>query len=121
TSSQRTTLIGAMALGGIIGALGPYVVDGSVRFSGVGLPSGIVVGLLAYLSARMIGRPRERKQPIRPDGLLLAGLLAAVVAHFVEIQVGIATVSTRLYFAAFAGLVVAIGVGLTDDEARATR
>jgi len=44
------------------------------------------------------------------------------VAHFVEIQVGIATVSTRLYFAAFAGLAVAIGVGLTDDEeARATR
>ena len=114
TAAQRSALVAAMGLGGIVGGVTPYIVDGSVRFSAVGLPAGIVVGAIAYLGFRVIGHRAARD--FTEHGLVLVALLAAAVAHFVELQVGIATASTRLYLAAFAGLAVAIGMGLSNDE-----
>ena len=45
----------------------------------------------------------------RPLDVTLLALVAAVVAHFVEIQFGIAIVSTRTSFWLFAALIVAAG------------
>ena len=150
SARQGNLLAGAMGVGGITGGVAPYVVDGSMRFCGVGLPAGIVAGVVAYLAACLIlqfvatqpcpeprrgrgaappaarslrrtGAPKGRRPQARPYGLLLAALLAAIIAHFVEIQVGIATASTRLYLAVFAGLAVAIGVGSTEGEGTVPR
>jgi len=114
TAALRTALVAAMGLGGIVGGVTPYIVDGSGRFSGVGLPVGIVVGMIAFLTVRIAGDRRARDD--REYGLVLVALLAAAVAHFVELQLGIATASTRLYFAVFAGLAVVIGTGLSDGQ-----
>ncbi|MEW6233069.1 MAG: O-antigen ligase family protein, partial [Chloroflexota bacterium] len=49
--------------------------------------------------------------------LLLVGLVAAMVAHFIEIQFGIAIAATRTYFWLFAGMVIALGA-MAKDLAR---
>ena len=40
---------------------------------------------------------------------LLLGLLAAVIAHFVEINFGIAIAATRTYFWVYAALILLVG------------
>jgi uncharacterized membrane protein HdeD (DUF308 family) len=49
--------------------------------------------------------------------VLLAAVLAAIVAHYVEIQVGVETVSTQLYLAVYAAVAVAIGGGAIGSAA----
>jgi tetratricopeptide (TPR) repeat protein len=50
-----------------------------------------------------------------PHTILLVGILSAVVAHFVEINFGIAIASTRTTFWAYAGLLVVAGLGLIRE------
>jgi tetratricopeptide (TPR) repeat protein len=116
TAADRNAFVALMGLGGLIGAVMPYILDGSTRFSGMGLPVGMVLGAIVYLGVRVVRSRGAGEGGERSFDLVLLGVLAAVVAHVVEIQVGIATVSTRLYFAAFAGLAVAIGLGVSDGE-----
>jgi membrane-associated phospholipid phosphatase len=101
----------SIAAGGLSGGVVPYLFDHSMRFSGVGLPLGIVIGLMFYLTLKLPSRD-ERRVADRLPRLILAALLAAIVAHFVEIQVGMATVSTELYLAVYA----ALAVGGTVEE-----
>ncbi|MBU1747091.1 MAG: tetratricopeptide repeat protein [Chloroflexi bacterium] len=80
--------------------------------------SGMLVAVLvgAYvLGYGVLGFLRGFPQREEPDShdlyrdLLLIGLLTAIVAHFVEIQFGIAIVSTRTDFWLYAGLIVVMG------------
>ena len=52
--------------------------------------------------------------------LLLVGLVAAIAAHFVEINAGIAIAATRTYFWVFAALLVVVGQGSVLAEPTAT-
>jgi tetratricopeptide (TPR) repeat protein len=104
---DRRIFLSTTAAGGGLGAVLPCLVDGSFRFSGIGLPVGIVVGVAVYVLACALGK-RETAPQSRSD-LLLIGLLAAVIAHVVEIQLGIAVSMTRLLFWVYAGLAVSIG------------
>jgi len=109
TREQGRAFLLLTTSGGAIGGVAPLMLDGSLRFVGVGIPIGLVIGLLGFVG--MSGRRRLAMEADPNEGgrLLLIGLLAAVAAHFVEISFGIAVVSTRLCFWTFAGLVVAIG------------
>jgi len=112
TPEERNAYVGSVGIGGAVGGLAPYFIEGGFRYSGVGLPAGIGVALMAYLLVFANTRGRKAPTVARRDGLLLAGLLAAVAAHFVEVHFGIALVATRLYFWTYAALAVAVGVPL---------
>jgi len=101
-----------LALGGAgLGVLVPLALDHSLRFAGVGLPVGLIVGVAVYVAIAAFANPAPRAEPW-PFGereLLLAGLLSLIVAHFVEIHFGIAIAATRLYFWLALALLVSLG------------
>ncbi len=109
SAGQRRSFLCVAIIGAVFGVVAPYLVDGNIRFSGVGLPTGMIGGLFVYLVARAFTDEGRPEQNLSWSDLLMIGLLAAVVAHFVETQVGIATVATRLHFWVYAALAVAIG------------
>jgi tetratricopeptide (TPR) repeat protein/O-antigen ligase len=95
---------------GLIGAIALSAWRG-IEYFGVGLPFGMLIGLLIYLVIAALRNFYQLNS--QPDQnwrqLLLIGLIAAVTAHFVEINFGIAIAVTRLYFWVFAALMVVVG------------
>ncbi|MGD8816636.1 MAG: O-antigen ligase family protein [Acidobacteriota bacterium] len=94
------------------------VLDGSWRFSGLALPAGMLGGVLIYLAGL---RPwRRAPLPRWCNTRLLAVLIfSALVAHFVEIQVGIAITATRTYFWIYLALIAGALAGLHGPGTRA--
>lgn len=112
---QRNVFIGLWIGGGIFGAAFFGLWRGP-EFIGVGLPFGIALGLGAYLIAHA-GFFYHRGET-RIGGayeILLIGLVAAIMAHFVEIHFGIAIAATRTYFWVYAGLMVTIAYVLKPE------
>lgn len=97
-----------LAGAGAAGVLLPYGIDGSLRFSGLGLHAGIIAGLLVFLAGRALLWPRGASPARGSADLLLVGLLAAMAAHLVEIGLGIAVCAPRLYSWTYAGLAAAL-------------
>ena len=92
--------------------MGPWLLDsGSARFIGLGVPYGALIGLLVYIVVQSALFFEAETRPFSLSGMptLLMGLLVAVLAHFVEIQVGIAIASTRTHFWVYAAMLVAVG------------
>ncbi|MBA3534123.1 MAG: O-antigen ligase family protein [Ardenticatenales bacterium] len=119
SAAQRNLFIGLVVAGGSAGAILPYLLEGQFRYLGVGLPAGIAAGLIAYLLIYSISHLRAEEEPVKSRDALLIALLAAVIAHFVEIHFGIAIGVTRLYFWSYAALAVAVGWTLSapgEDE-----
>jgi len=108
--------------GALLGLIVPYAIERSWRFAGVGLPVGYMAGLSLFLAVSAAAHMRGTdRTPRRADmrSVLMIGLVAAIVAHFVEIHFGIAVVATRLYFWTCVGLLVVVGerwVTLGDSE-----
>jgi len=115
---------GVIGLCLILGAVLSRFMAGGWNLVGLGLPAGLVVGVVIYLIIHRfflnaeIGRfdtlttsktdtaDTVRFVPLkRGNPLLLIGLLSAVLAHFVEIQFGMALTTTRLYFWIYAGII----------------
>jgi tetratricopeptide (TPR) repeat protein len=118
--SDRAVFLLASGFGGAAGWLVPYFALGSFQLSGVGMPAGLLVGMAGYLLFRAgWGAAFAEPQAGRYDPLLI-GLFVGVIAHFIEIQFGIATITTRLCFWAFAGLAVAIVQQKADANADET-
>jgi tetratricopeptide (TPR) repeat protein/O-antigen ligase len=73
-----------------------------------------IFGLLAYLglvfAALRLGWLRLRRAKSLGEAALLAGLIAALVAHLAETQTGIAIVSTLTYFWVILAVLVALAV-----------
>jgi len=111
TSRQRDFLIITWLVGGSLGVLVPWLVEGSLRWAGVGIPAGILLALVIYLLTTLLHQsPKSKVQsPASNFQFLLIALLSALIAHFVEIQFGIAITATRTYFWLYAALVVIIG------------
>jgi len=103
--------LGGGALGVLAAAAAP-----SWGFVGLGLPLGLVAGWMAYVLARAFRA--DGGDPARGSPLQVA-LLAALVGHFVDIQLGPLVVTGRLYFWALTGLLVALPV-IRPDEAGTT-
>ena len=61
-------------------------------------------GLLLYIGLSLLPRdaPPVRRALPPEDSIIVISLLAATIAHFVEINFGVATVATRTYFWLFA-------------------
>ncbi len=108
-SRQRLVFLSLWVGGAIAGGLLPRLLEGQWRLSGVGLPFGAIAGLVSYLLLHSLSRLRKEDAGEFPRSILLVALLAAVMAHFIEIQSGIAIVATRTYFWLYAALLVVIG------------
>lgn len=108
TPPDKWLFVGLYAGGGLLGAAGLVLWQGLAYF-GVGLPSGILFGLLAYLTYVTFTRPAIQRELNQWNALVVIALLSALVAHFTEIQFGIATLPTRLLFWVYAGMLIAIG------------
>ncbi|MCL6430241.1 MAG: tetratricopeptide repeat protein [Anaerolineae bacterium] len=117
--SWQEPLFLALAIGGaVLGALVPLAVDGSLRFAGVGVPVGMILGVAVYLavSGFSSGREGEEAASFGERELALAGVLAMIVGHFVEIHFGIAISATRLYFWLGLAVLLTLGSGRLDAE-----
>ncbi len=94
-----------------------FAFQGRPYFFAVAIPLGILLGFGLYITwqafrALLRGTPRdvEAGTIFHPHSLLLVAILAAVLAHFVEINFGIAIAATRTTFWVLAGLLVALGL-----------
>jgi tetratricopeptide (TPR) repeat protein len=99
-----------LSSGAILGAVVTAVVSGEAALFGVGLPTGLILGLVLFVTASSFleGEAAERRQrPVHDQALALV-ILATVIAHMVEIHFGIGVVVTRLYFWLFAAALVAV-------------
>ncbi|NLE76830.1 MAG: tetratricopeptide repeat protein [Chloroflexi bacterium] len=108
---DRPLFLGLTVGGACVGALLPRLLDGSFRFSGVGIPAGFIIGVIVYLTAVTVVPRAERQRPPIEESLLILAVLAALVAHFVEIHFGIAVAASRLYFWALTGVLAVVGAG----------
>jgi len=94
-----------------------------LHFFGAALTLGIVSGLGVYLAimcavsaVRLLKSNEATLPPLHSHHFLLISLVAAVIAHFVEINFGIAIASTRTTFWACAGVLVVAGTGLIREQ-----
>ena len=114
---QRSLFLGLYFGVGIISAAG-FVLLMGVGFFGVGLPFGMMIGVLVYLILTSLSggfqSPKTEGEKLR--ALIIVALLAAVVAHFVEINFGIAIAVTRTYFWVFSALILVLGYVLSRRD-----
>ena len=99
----------AVVVSGIL--LGPH-------FFGLAIPVGMVGGLFIYLIVygfSLYWEP-EAMPGLHPHFGLLSGIVAAVVAHFIEVNFGIAIASTRTILWTLAGMLVVVGMNLVHDR-----
>lgn len=116
---QRNLFIGLW----LAGALGFALLFGLTlgwNFVGVAVPAGMITGFLVYVSgfALLRGRTAVLTDPAR--ALWITALLAAIVAHFVEINFGIAIVASNTYFWTLTALLIAVGTGRVAELKGAT-
>ncbi len=82
----------------------------------IAIPLGILTGMMIYLTIQaflsFLGKPVESGEnwQAHPQTLLIIAILTSVIAHFVEINFGIAIAATRTTFWAIAALMVALGL-----------
>ena len=115
---ERSLFLALYLLGGLVSSVG-FVRWGGLKLLGVALPFGMVAGVALYLILiSLFGRVQEGVTEIqRLRAYALLGLLAAILAHFVEINFGIAIAATRLYFWFVAALLLLAGYILPRHEA----
>lgn len=75
---RHTLFLGMLAIGAALGVLIPLLVDGSLRLAGIGLPAGLIAGMIVYLTVDLLvgspgpqqvsdsGHPDEAREPGAP-------------------------------------------------------
>jgi len=113
---QRATFILLWLIGGGLGALSPRLLEGTWQLAGMGLSLGFVAALAVYLIVHaLFFNDASRKTESSWRRRLLIALLSALVAHFIEIQSGIAVAATLTYFWVYAALLVIVGYSLQKE------
>jgi tetratricopeptide (TPR) repeat protein len=128
TAGRRLVVL--IGIGGFIGAITPRLVAGSFVFSAVGLPAGMIGMMFVFLvwqaflerttrpantshaSYTPESQPRQllslrAQMDITGQHIVLIGVLAALLAHFVEVHFVFSIAATYVYFWIYAGVVVA--------------
>jgi tetratricopeptide (TPR) repeat protein len=116
----RRILFFALLTLGAVAAVVVVTVTSSLglHFFCLAIPIGMVGGLFLYLAVygfSVYWEP-ELAPKAHPYLIMLTGILCAMVAHFVEINFGIAIASTRTTFWAYAGALVVAGIGLVGER-----
>jgi tetratricopeptide (TPR) repeat protein len=102
-------LITLLIAGGLIGAVIPYLADGRLTFIALGLPFGLVAGMMLHVIWQSVVRqPAANNGPYSVYTLLMIGGLGAIVGHFIEVHFVFSIAATYTYFWVYAGLLVAL-------------
>jgi O-antigen ligase/polysaccharide polymerase Wzy-like membrane protein len=107
----RWRLSALVLTGGVVMSI-VMTVWGGLALLVVAIPLGVVFGLLTYLGLSLLRRepPTAVRHALPPEAsIIVIALLAAAIAHFVEISFGVATVTTRTYFWLFAAVLALDG------------
>lgn len=113
---DRILLIALWILGGAV-ATAVAISSGGAVYFGVALPFGSILGLIVYLVYyALVGSRTESENPYTQNNVLMAGLIAVLVAFYVEIHFGIAIASTRTYSFIFMAVMVVLGTMLKADN-----
>lgn len=99
-------------LGGLAGAVMTWITNNTLLL-GLGAASGLLVGLGVFIFICLLLETFDQAKTRAPKSrytLIPPALLAALVAHFVEIQFGFAVASTALYFWLFCALIVVMAL-----------
>jgi cyclophilin family peptidyl-prolyl cis-trans isomerase/Tfp pilus assembly protein PilF len=117
TKFERNLLIGLWIGVGVLTAVAFIIWRGPVYF-GVALPFGSIAGLVLYLIyyALFSDSSEGSDEPFAAERLLVVALVAAILAHFVEIHFGIAIAATRLHFFLYVGLLFIITYWLPRQQ-----
>ena len=121
---SRNEFAGFLIAGGAFGVLLPLIFDRSLRLAGIGLPAGLIAGLILYVTVDLLASRRALTEAPQAAGspqqqLLILAVFSSIVAHFVEVHFGIAIVSTLTHFWALAAVLVAAGMGWVRTESAA--
>jgi tetratricopeptide (TPR) repeat protein len=113
----RRKLFFALVGGGAIVASAIVIPTIGPHFLGLAIPVGMVGGIFLYLVAWGFSEWGSMEDvDLHPRFVLLMGLFSAMVAHFVEINFGIAIAATRTTFWCYAGLLVITGLNLIEER-----
>ncbi len=108
TPAQRKWFLVFFVGGGLAGTAALVALMG-VAFLGIGLPLGILVGLVGYITMRSLQSETAAEGGLDWRSLAMTAFLTAIIAHFVEIHFGIAIVSTRTHFWIYAASLLVMG------------
>ncbi len=108
TPAQRTWFVAFFLGGGVLGTAALVALMG-VAFLGVGLPLGILMGLVGYITVRALQGVESEESGLDWRSLAMIAFFTAIIAHFVEIHFGIAIVSTRTHFWVYAASLLVMG------------
>jgi tetratricopeptide (TPR) repeat protein/O-antigen ligase len=109
-----------MVAGGAVSVV-VFVATVGISALGVGVAFGVALGLILYLIVSALvnafgkGEGMLKVKLSLRDQVLMIALISAVMAHFIEIHLGIAIASTRTHFWAFAAMMVVLGMGYLND------
>ena len=120
-AQARRRLLVFLGVGGVLGVSVPPLVAGSLVFSAVGLPAGMLSMIFVYLLWQaFIHKPQpldgdtpadqgkaSPKADTNAQDLVMIGIFAALVAHFIEVHFVFSIAATYVYFWVYAGVVVA--------------
>ena len=72
---RRNLFIASLAAGGALGVIVPLILDGSLRLAGIGLPAGLIAGMIVFVTADLLlsGRTRSRRGRAAPADKPAAG------------------------------------------------
>ena len=117
-SRRDAILFFSMLAGGGILLSALFQVRGvSIGFLGVNWPTGLILGLIAYVTlAVFLQQTSSAAAAHRPRQLLLVASLSAIIAHYVEIHLGIAIAATRIYFWTIVALLLGLGMNWLFPE-----
>lgn len=117
TRFERNLLIGLWIGVGILTAVIFAFWRGAV-YIGVALPFGSIAGLVLYLIyyALFAESPEDAEQPFAADRLLVVALVAAILAHYVEIHFGIAISASRVHFFLYLALLFVVTYWLPKQK-----
>jgi O-antigen ligase/tetratricopeptide (TPR) repeat protein len=115
SSRQRKLFIALSVSGGILGLWLPWQLTGTLRFTGLGIPFGMLAALVVYLVVYLF---RDQRKEGRGEGIymLLVSLFSAIAAHFIESQTGIAVTTLQTYFWIYIALLVVVGLSIQGER-----
>jgi tetratricopeptide (TPR) repeat protein len=122
-ANRRRIFFAFLVGGGALGVIVPLLVEGSLRLAGIGLPAGLIAGVMVYVTVDLLLSSRLAEETATAGAAsgdrqtLVLALFAAIVAHFVEVHFGIAIASTLTHFWAFTALLVVTGMGWIEANA----
>lgn len=116
TRGNRNILIALWVLGAAAGA-GLALSFGGPVYLGIAIPFGSILGLVGYLVFFALASQREEQEAVQYDfmQLVMIGVIAAMIAYYVEIHFGIAIAATRLHSFVFMGLIFVLSYAMQPE------